>query len=1277
MNRIVVFFYEFFKTHTRVFYVILISLFLGFGYFASRIAFQDDITKMIPDDASTSKYKSAIQDIRILDKIIVSFTSDRAGMEDSLIAAADRFVADLNAQPQSQALITEIRNDMDEERIAGVYELLYNNLPVYLSPEDYTRIDSITSDTAIKESIGRGYHQLISPASLVLKQFVLKDPLTLSASALSKLQGMQAEENYELYNGHIFRKDKKTLVVFITPKYPPNKTGENGPLIDMLNKAAQTYSTANLQVGYFGAAAVAVANARQIEADIKIIATTAMLVILVLLYLFYRSWSLPFLMISPILFGGVFSLAIIYFIKGSISAIAIGAGSVIIGIALDYSFHVFAHYQHTRSVKTVVNDIATPMLIGSLSTVGAFFSLLYVHSEILSDFGLFAGLCLIGASLFSLLFLPHLIEAFVSTKQLDKNTELTKAKSAILKLIQVQPEKSKLFVGCIAVLTVVFIYFSGEVTFDSDLSKINYMSDELRAAENALYQNDTTAGKSIFLIFKGKTVSEALYRNEMALPVIDSLKQQDIIHRYAGISGLLPSDSVQLKRIAHWNAYWTPEKIAQVQQSVSVHAVALGFRPEAFMPFFDLLNKKYTVMNAGDKAFMQDVFLKDYIQQDSNGVAVIASMRVPQKLAGDVYDPFNKIPGLTILDRQLFYNKFLVIVKDDFNQILMSSSILVFLILLISYGRMELALISFFPMVISWFWILGLMGIFNIHFNIVNIIISTFVFGLGDDYSIFITDGLQKKYAEGKDNLPSYKVSIFLSALTTIVAMGALIFARHPALKSIAAISIIGITCVVIISYTLIPLFFQWFITNRTDKGKAPLTLVTGLRSVFFYLDFLAVVILLFFSKLIFQLLSLLGLKKISRRMYKAVVCMAFKAQLFFAFFLKKKQKALKYFSEKEPRLILVNEETILTKFILLSLHTRIILIKEASVSYSFVEKIIFYVQDLADTPEHLPSDGVQYIAACIQDGYSPVCLIDPARKEIIPLERIAALQQENINSIIFFITGTALSVTKNDWVFNRASVDMQELFVIGSKGCTASDSYRLISNAFNQQLNDIYANKSMSVYFNRILTAYIYKGPVQEWYYRIKVRLEDSYEEFNKLIPRKGVIYDLGCGYGFLDYFLMHQSDERIITGVDYDEEKILVANHSYLKNERLTFVENDVMQVDITAADAIIILDVLHYLSAENQRILIRRCFEKLNPGGILILRDGDCSQESKHNGTKLTEFFSIKVLKFNKQTEEELCFISSETIITILEDYQVKVHVVDTTVYTSNIMYYVVKE
>jgi predicted RND superfamily exporter protein len=79
-------------------------------------------------------------------------------------------------------------------------------------------------------------------------------------------------------------------------------------------------------------------------------------------------------------------------------------------------------------------------------------------------------------------------------------------------------------------------------------------------------------------------------------------------------------------------------------------------------------------------------------------------------------------------------------------------------------------------------------------------------------------DGLLQEYKTGKKVLSSYKSSIFLSAITTITGLGVLIFAKHPALRSIAAISIIGIVCVVIMSQILIPFLFNILIKNRAEK---------------------------------------------------------------------------------------------------------------------------------------------------------------------------------------------------------------------------------------------------------------------------------------------------------------------------------------------------------------------------------------------------------------------------------------------------------------------------
>jgi chemotaxis methyl-accepting protein methylase len=155
----------------------------------------------------------------------------------------------------------------------------------------------------------------------------------------------------------------------------------------------------------------------------------------------------------------------------------------------------------------------------------------------------------------------------------------------------------------------------------------------------------------------------------------------------------------------------------------------------------------------------------------------------------------------------------------------------------------------------------------------------------------------------------------------------------------------------------------------------------------------------------------------------------------------------------------------------------------------------------------------------------------------------------------------------------------------------------------------------------------------------------------------------------------LQFLSDDRVITGVDYDEQKIATANNGYLKSERLQFFHGDATTFPVEGYDVIIISDVLHYLTVAAQDALLTKCFRALNAGGMLILRDGNADLQERHKGTKLTEFFSIKVLGFNK-SQNELNFISGKKIRHLAGEYGMKVEEVDDTKYTSNVIFVIRK-
>ena len=105
------------------------------------------------------------------------------------------------------------------------------------------------------------------------------------------------------------------------------------------------------------------------------------------------------------------------------------------------------------------------------------------------------------------------------------------------------------------------------------------------------------------------------------------------------------------------------------------------------------------------------------------------------------------------------------------------------------------------------------MAIFGLQFNLINIVISTFIFGIGVDYSIFVVQGLLAS-ARGTDNqlLEYHKMAIFFSAFVLIIVVCSMICATHPAIKSIGVCTLIGMASTILITYTLQPLLFRWMI---------------------------------------------------------------------------------------------------------------------------------------------------------------------------------------------------------------------------------------------------------------------------------------------------------------------------------------------------------------------------------------------------------------------------------------------------------------------------------
>ena len=240
--------------------------------------------------------------------------------------------------------------------------------------------------------------------------------------------------------------------------------------------------------------------------------------------------------------------------------------------------------------------------------------------------------------------------------------------------------------------------------------------------------------------------------------------------------------------------------------------------------------------------------------------------------------------------------------------------------------------------------------------------------------------------------------------------------------------------------------------------------------------------------------------------------------------------------------------------------------------------------------------------------------------------------------------------------------------------GTTYQERTKSISARMKKEYARICREQSTTdnpVFYENLIQNYIYKGPVEEWYIRIKVKMEDNYRLFNRLVPVKGQITDIGCGFGPLCYMLSQLSEEREITGIDYDEDKIAVAQQGWLRTPRLQFVCANALEYPLPESDVFILNDMLHYMSYEHQRTLLLRCMERLRPEGKLIVRDGNAANTRKHRLTRFTELLSTGIFSFNKTTEQ-LCFTSEAQIRSIAQEGGMQLEILPNDRYTSNTIY-----
>lgn len=818
--------YDFLAERRWLTVTLAVVLTVVFAFLASRVRYEEDIAKFLPNSGESRKYQEVYQQFAAQSRIVVVFSPVGDSLEIEAAQEAMQQYGDILCE---SGMAENVCVTVDETQIFDLMDAVYAHLPYLLEEADYRRMDSLLQTPGfVRERLEADKQMLMFPTSGVFMRTLPSDPLQLFTPALRRLNSLKLNDAFQVVDGYLFTTDGQHGIITFDSPFGSNESYNNGRLAEFLEeKAVEVHQQfPDVEIVAVGGPLIAAANASQIKRDSVTAVVIAVVLILLILFLHYRRLSDILWVGASILFGALFSLAGIAVIRGGISLIVVGLGSVIIGIVANYPLHFLDEYKEVGDRREALREMVMPLFIGNLTTVAAFFCMLWLDARAMQDLGLFASLMLLGTILFVLVFLPQFMR-----KRPAPSEHLLFGRWTSLHLSRGKARPWILGIGLI--ITVILGYYSQRTSFDSDLSHINYMTPTQR--ENLEILSQVQSSGMMYAVAEGADLQETVDRHDA---LIAKLTESECVTSISGVGEMLPSQ--QRRRVAadRWNAFWDEEKRRDLVQEVRREAVAQGFSDDAFRPFSEMFSDSVQVSDIEDFDDVVEMFTGKYVYPLENGYRIVSYVQTGQPDAVHALVDHDDASAFVFTGSDVA-SQLVDVLRDSFNYIGIVCSVVVFVFLLLSFRRIELALLAFLPLAVGWIWILGIMHLTGVQFNIVNIILATFIFGQGDDYTIFITEGLLYEYSTGKSRLASYKHSVVISALIMFAGIGCLIVAKHPALRSLALVTIVGMATVVMMASFLPPVIFDWLTKKNGQLRKTPLTLKLLLRTFLFGLCFL------------------------------------------------------------------------------------------------------------------------------------------------------------------------------------------------------------------------------------------------------------------------------------------------------------------------------------------------------------------------------------------------------------------------------------------------------
>jgi len=766
-----------------------------------RLHIDTDITSAVP--TGNLAFESARQVLArhtSLDRVVVNLSlRDGSSNPEVLIAAGDFLVSEMD----KSGLFSVVGTSAAARGLTALYANLPSELPILFSSEQLEKEVAPRLAPAAIEARLQGLAADVSDlAGIGTASRIAEDPLGLGELALARLGDLVPTQQARIEKGHILDSAGKNLLIAATPRDVTRDTRISHAIDDLLSALTRRFEAAKPGEAGAGVVLTPVGSYRATidneglvmrDANLAILASTIGIALL-LLACFPRPWLGVFALL-PALAGGCLALFVYTLIESDISALALGFGGALVSITVDQGavYLLFVDRQTKTAGHRAAHEVFS---IGSLSTIinmGAFLSLRLTGFRVLGQVGLFAALGIGFSYLFVHLVFPHI---FPSVPPATRSAWIPV--DGFLRRITVGRGFKALAVG--AVIFVVGLVFA-RPKFNVDLASMNTVRAETARDEGRVRTVWGDIFHRLYILIDAKDEADFRRKSDEWLVLADAQKAAGVLDHAFSPSTLTPGSSLVAAHGAAWAAFWTAERVASLTVNLREAGGEVGFASEAFAPFLARLAAPTTPeLSEGEKALYGVG-----PGRDGKGIVWLASVVPGPRYQPSVFAGEAHQHGFFVFDGENFSHTLADFLAGTFRSMFVVVVCFVAGAVLLFFLDLRVAAIALAPLTFSFVLTIATLHLIGRPIDIVGLILSVLIFGMGVDYSFSFVRVYQRCLDENHPSQAPVRTSIFLAASATLVGMITMSTAEHAVTRSAGIMASLAIGYCAVGAYLILP----------------------------------------------------------------------------------------------------------------------------------------------------------------------------------------------------------------------------------------------------------------------------------------------------------------------------------------------------------------------------------------------------------------------------------------------------------------------------------------